>query len=109
MAYYKSLEERKLSIFEDACAGCDTDGGEPSGGEDGGEGAEVLDNPLIKALKKLKSKKKQKPVAEEMKSKPSMNMRLKASDIDMKVDKESNKEKKFKLIDRARKIRQELD
>ena len=108
MAYYKSLEERKLSIFEDACAGCDTDGGEPSGAEDGGEGAEVLDNPLIKALKKLKSKKK-KPVAEEMKAKPIMNMRLQASALDMKVDKEPNKDKKFKLIDRARKIRQELD
>ena len=110
MAYFKSLEERKLSIFEDACAGCDTEGGAPAGEEDGGEGAEVLDNPLIKALRKLKdNKKKRKPVAEERKEKPTMNMRLKASGLDMEVDKVDNKEKKMKLIERARKIRQELD
>ena len=61
--YFPSLEERKLKMFEDVCATCG-DGGEGGDGaasslEGGGDETTNPDN-LMKALKMLGKKKRQK-------------------------------------------------
>lgn len=46
---------------------------------------------------------------EEKRPLPVDKMSLKASDIDQKAEKESNRDKKFRLFDRARNIRMAQD
>jgi len=116
VGYYPSLQERKKRLIEDVCASCDGGDATNEGGADEYT-ADVnfdtihKDKTLEKGIDKVRKAKKKpkKAVTESKKEKPSMKMRLKASDLDVKADKESDKEKKMRMIDRARRIRQELD
>ena len=110
----RSLEDRLNFILEEdgACASCSGGGGSEGGGGDFTSGSEDSGptagyDQLLKGLKMLKRKPK-KAVKESKKDVPSTAMTLKASDLDMKAEKEKDKNKKFKLFDRARKIRSEI-
>lgn len=112
----KSLQERLEFIIEEdgTCASCSGGGGSEGGSNDytGGssdEGPTAGYDQLLKGLKMLRRKKgKKSEVKENKKELPTTKMTLKASGLDMDADKEQNKNKKFKLLDRARKIRQEI-
>jgi hypothetical protein len=111
--YQPSIQERKLKMFEDVCASCGDggDGGSSAGGAMGGgddpstEGTDTLMRTLRMLSDKKKTKKK-KAVVEDKKELPVGKMIMKASDLETKE--ESDKDKKMKLLDRARKIRHEI-
>lgn len=111
--YQPSLEERKLRLFEDVCSSCG-DGGEGGdsaasamGGDDSSsEGTDTLMRTL-KMLSDKKKGKKKKPVTEGTKKElPITKMIMKASNLEFRDD--PDKEKRMKLLDRARKIRSEI-
>ena len=107
-----SLQERKDSLFlyEGACESC---GGE-GGGEEGGvpsndDGSQGDFGDLLKGLAMLKKRKsKKKEVKEAKKELPVSRMIMKASQLDMRADKEKDREKKFPLYDRVRKIKSQI-
>lgn len=106
-----SLEERKIRIFENACATCG--GSEDGGGESGDmtpqtDGEQTDDNNLLKALKKVRSAVKKKQVKEGKQELPVTKMILKASELEGRATKESTREKKFPLYDRVRHIRSQI-
>jgi hypothetical protein len=110
--YQPSIQERKLKMFEDVCASCGDggDGGSSAGGAmDAPEDQPTDNNTLLRTLKMLSDKKKtkkKKAVVEDKKELPVGKMIMKASDLETKE--ESDKDKKMKLLDRARKIRHEI-
>ena len=115
MAYQRSLAERKKSFMENACETCG--GGGEGDGSEFEPGAED-DLNLLKVLGKLKKRKKKGPVSDtpeqeklpEGYMKPNFNKMMgQALKAEMDVDKEPDKEKKMKMLDRARKIRAELN
>lgn len=108
-----SIEGRKKLFIENACSSC---GGSSDGGGDEGGGAgnsdgtdENYDN-LLKGLALLKKKKKskKKDVIESKKELPVKNMILKASQLESKAGDEKDREKKFPLYDRVRKIKSQI-
>ena len=111
--YQPSLEERKLKMFEDVCSSCGdgADGGSSAGGSMGGgddpsaEGTDTLMRALRMLSDKKKSKKK-KSVTENKKELPVTKMIMKAGNLEMRED--PDKQKRMKLLDRARKIRSEI-
>ena len=112
--YQPSLEERKLKMFEDVCSSCGDGadgGGSSAGGAMGGgddpsaEGTDTLMRTLRMLSDKKKSKKK-KSVTENKKELPITRMIMKAGNLEMKDD--PDKQKRMKLLDRARKIRSEI-
>lgn len=104
--YLPSLEERKLRMFEDVCATCGDDGGSDSSAAVASDEPEQGPEQLLKALKMLKKKKK-KIVTEGVKKElPITKMIMKAGNLEMKDD--PDKEKRMKLLDRARKIRSQI-
>ena len=116
MAYQRSLAERKKSFMEDACATCGGGGEGDSAGEFEPGAEEGLQ--LSKALNKLKTKKKRKPVSDtpeqeklpEGYMKPNFDKSMgKAVDLEVNADKETDKEKKMRMLDRARLIRNEIN
>lgn len=104
-----SLEQRKLQFLENACATC--------GGSDDGGGADASipnedpttapgEDNLVKALASIRRKtKKNKPVKEEAKPRPTAKMIMKAGQLEMQAAEEKDREKKFPLYDRIRKIK----
>ena len=111
--YQPSLEERKLKMFEDVCSSCGdgADGGGSSGGSNAGgddpsaEGTDTLMRTLRMLSDKKKSKKK-KSVTENKKELPVTKMIMKAGNLELRDD--PDKQKRMKLLDRARKIRSEI-
>ena len=103
--YLPSLEERKLRMFEDVCATCGDDGGSDSSAAAASDEPEEGPEQLLKALKMLKKKKK-KTVTEDKKNLPVAKMVVKAGNLEMKDD--PDREKRMKLLDRARKIRSQI-
>ena len=108
--YQPSLEERKLKMFEDVCSSCgdgaDGGGGSSAGGDDpSDEGTDTLMRTLRMLSDKKKSKKK-KSVTENKKELPVTKMIMKAGNLEMRED--PDKQKRMKLLDRARKIRSEI-
>ena len=112
MAYYPSLQERMNRIVEDACATCG--GGDEGGGAEAmaGNGDDGIDDNenLLKGLRMLKKKgkKERKPVAEEKREPNYEKMMGQALKYEMDADKVSDKDKKHRMLSRARKIRQEM-
>ena len=109
--YQPSLEERKLKMFEDVCSSCGDGadgggGGSSAGGDDpSAEGTDTLMRTLRMLSDKKKSKKK-KSVTENKKELPVTKMIMKAGNLEMRED--PDKQKRMKLLDRARKIRSEI-
>ena len=111
-------------MLEDmGCAGCGGGGGGMEGGADAYQGSAPAEGPYAGFDPLLgKEKKKQKKILkrvvenyrsylrvdEEKKPLPVEKMTLKASALDMEADDEKEKDKKFKKIDRARKIRNSI-
>lgn len=111
MAYYPSLQERMNRIAEDACATCGGGDGDASTEAMSGGDYGIDDNEnLLKGLRMLKKKgkKERKPVAEEKRSPNFEKMMGQALKYEMDADKQDNLSKKHKMLDRARKIRQEM-
>ena len=116
MSYQRSLAERKQSFMENACSTCGGGGEGDSGGEfEPGADDEMQ---LSKVLNKLKKKKKKGVVSDtpeqeklpEGYMKPNFNKMMgQALKYEMGVDKETDKEKKMNMLERARKIRNEMD
>lgn len=108
-----SIEDRKRLFIENACSSC---GGSSDGGGDEGGGAGNSDgtdenyDSLLKGLALLKKKKKskKKDVVESKKELPVKNMILKASQLEGKANEEKDREKKFPLYDRVRKIKSQI-
>lgn len=105
-----SLEERRLRLLENACASCGgsedgggSDGGPPTGGESNGIAND--DDGLLKALASVRKKRKPKKVEEEAKPRPTAKMLMKAAQLESKAGEEKDREKKFPLYDRIRKIK----
>lgn len=110
----RSLTERLQFIIEEdgACATCSGGGGsEGDGGEGFGAGGEADKdsdfNQLVKGLKMIK-KLKSKKIKEAYKEPNFEKMTGQALKAEMDADKEPDKDKKHKLFDRARKIRNEI-
>jgi len=110
----KSLSERLEFILEEdgACATCSGGGGsEGDGGEGFGAGGEADKesdfNQLVKGLKMIK-KLKSKKIKEGYKEPNFEKMTGQALKAEIDADNEPNKDKKHKLFDRARKIRNEI-
>ena len=102
--YQRSIQERKLSIFEDGCASCG--GGMAVGdggftGEADAEGPVAGYDPVMSRVKRRK--KKRTGVNEGKKPLPDFKMMLKASNLETKDEKD--KEKAHRNAERARKIR----
>ncbi len=116
MSYQRSLAERKKSFMEDACATCGGGGeGDSSGEYEPGADDELQ---LSKVLGKLKKKKKKGVVSDtsepeklpEGYMKPNFDKSMgKAVDLEVNADKETDKEKKMRMLDRARLIRNEIN
>ena len=107
--YLPSLAERKRKLIEDCigCAGGDMGGG---GMEPAGEAEPPTADELIKTNKKKKlNKVLSDRIKEEKKPLPLTKMSLKASSLDGKSEQEPDRDKKFKLFDRARKIRTQMN
>jgi hypothetical protein len=105
-----NLQERLKLIIEDACVGCG--GGGMSVGDGGFTGDADPEGPVAgydPVMTKVKRrKKKRNGVNEGKKPLPDFKMMLKASDLDQKAENTKDKSDKMKLIDRARKIRAEM-
>ena len=106
-----SIEERKKRIFENACATC---GGSEDGGGDSGDmtpqndGEQTDDGNLLKALKKVRSAVKKKNIKEGKQELPVAKMILKASELEGRAGRAKDKEEKFPLYDRVRKIKSNI-
>jgi len=116
VAYQRSLAERKKSFMENACSTCGGGGEGDSGGEfEPGADDEMQ---LSKVLNKLKKKKKKGVVSDtpeqeklpEGYMKPDFTKNMgKAVDLEVNADKQTDREKKMTMLDRARKIRAEIN
>ena len=104
-----SLEERKTRFLENACATCG--GSDDGGGADGGTPVEDPtsapgdDGNLLKALASVRKKRKPKKVEEAARPRPTAKMLMKAAQLEGKAAEEKDREKKFPLYDRIRKIK----
>ena len=112
-----SLQERKAALFEGACESCGGEGGGDSGGDGPGnsDGTDGDFGDLMKGLamiKKNKTGKKKKrgeeEVKESLKELPVSKMIMKASQLEGKAGEEKDREKKFPLYDRVRKIKSQI-
>lgn len=110
MKYGLSLEERKRKLIEDCCGGAG--GGDGYSLNDGGMAIDTDPTPALqddtKKRKLNKFIKKKKQVEEGKKDLPVDKMILKASQLESNADKMSDREKKFPLYDRSRKIRSQI-
>jgi len=105
-----SLEERRQRLIENACATCG--GSDDGGGADGGppsegdaNGIANDDSSLLKALASVRKKRKPKKVEEAARPRPTAKMLMKAGQLEMQAAEEKDREKKFPLYDRIRKIK----
>ena len=105
-----SLQERRERLLENACASC--------GGSDDGGGSEASmpnagdsngisndDSSLLKALASVRKKRKPKKMEEAARPRPTAKMLMKAAQLEAKAGEEKDREKKFPLYDRIRKIK----
>ena len=105
-----SLAERRQRFLESACATCG--GSEDGGGADGGtpnegdaNGIANDDSSLLKALASVRKKRKPKKMEEAARPRPTAKMLMKAAQLEAKAGEEKDREKKFPLYDRIRKIK----
>jgi hypothetical protein len=105
-----SLDERRQRLIENACASC---GGSDDGGGSAGDmpnagdstGIANDDSSLLKALASVRKKRKPKKMEEAARPRPTAKMLMKAAQLESKAGEEKDREKKFPLYDRIRKIK----